>query len=105
MARFPWWCAVLASSATSPTNPRLSDLFVFNDIDLKRVEGSSALIGERTSSTPFEFHLGTAQRRPNCRARIRDGLVDQRQSPRLRFTPSRMSLRTHSKPPERASSP
>ena len=44
------------------------DLFVFNDIDLKRVEGSSALIGERTSSTPFEFHLGTAQRRPNCRA-------------------------------------
>jgi len=25
------------------------DLFVFNDIDLKRVEGSSALIGERTS--------------------------------------------------------
>jgi poly(hydroxyalkanoate) depolymerase family esterase len=46
------------------------DLFVFNDIDLKRVEGSSALIGERTSSTPFEFHLGTAQRRPNCRARI-----------------------------------
>ena len=33
------------------------------------MEGSSALIGERTSSTPFEFHLGTAQRRPNCRAR------------------------------------
>src|SRR5216683_7135399 len=48
-------------------------LFVFRDIDMKRVEGSSALIGERTSSTPLEFHLGTAQCRPNCRARIGDG--------------------------------
>ncbi len=27
--------------------------FVFNHIDMKRVEGSSALIGEHTSSTPF----------------------------------------------------
>jgi hypothetical protein len=26
---------------------------VFNDMDLKRVEGSFALIGEHTSSTPF----------------------------------------------------
>jgi hypothetical protein len=26
---------------------------VFNDIDLKRVEGSSALIGEHISPTPF----------------------------------------------------
>ena len=42
--------------------------FVFNDIDLKRVQRSSALIGEHTSSTPFKFHLGTARRRPNCRA-------------------------------------
>ena len=42
----------------------------FKDIDMKRAEESSALIGERTSSTPLNFALGTAQRRPNCRARI-----------------------------------
>ena len=50
-----------------PTKPRLSaptqratkekTYFVFNDIDLKRAEGSSALIGEQSSSTPFKFHL------------------------------------------------
>ena len=45
-------------------------LLVFKDIDMKRAEESSALIGERTSSTPLNFALGTAQRRPNCRARI-----------------------------------
>jgi len=44
------------------------DFLVFNDIDLKRVEGSSALIGEPHQPVPFEFHFGTAQRRPNCRA-------------------------------------
>jgi hypothetical protein len=44
-------------------------LLVFNGIQMRRMEGSSALIGEHTSSTPFEFHPGTAQRRPNCRAR------------------------------------
>ncbi len=37
---------------------------------MRRAEESSALIGERTSSTPLNFALGTAQRRPNCRARI-----------------------------------
>src|SRR5260370_26183579 len=42
-------------------------LLVFKDIDMKRAEESSALIGERTSSTPLNFALGTAQRRPNCR--------------------------------------
>ncbi len=57
---------------TTPTQrtTKAKTYFVFNDIDLKRVEGSSALIGEHTSSTPFRFHLGAAQRRPNCRARI-----------------------------------
>jgi hypothetical protein len=45
-------------------------LFVLNDIDMKRTEGSSALIGEPHQPAPFEFHLGAAQRRPNCRARI-----------------------------------
>ena len=48
-------------------------LLVFKDIDMKRGEESSALIGERTSSTSLEFRLGTAQRRPNCRARIITG--------------------------------
>jgi hypothetical protein len=47
-----------------------SNLLVFKDIDMKRAEEASALIGERTSSTPLNFALGTAQRRPNCRARI-----------------------------------
>src|SRR5713101_1420458 len=45
-------------------------LLAFKDIDMRRAEESSALIGERTSSTPLNFALGTAQRRPNCRARI-----------------------------------
>ena len=44
---------------------------------MKRAEESSALIGERTSSTPLNFALGTAQRRPNCRARIGGARVDE----------------------------
>jgi hypothetical protein len=44
---------------------------------MKRAEESSALIGERTSSTSLEFRLGTAQRRPNCRARIGGARVEQ----------------------------
>src|SRR6266849_3089264 len=42
---------------TTPTQrtTREKTYFVFNDIDLKRVEGSSALIGEHTSSTPFQI--------------------------------------------------
>jgi len=40
---------------TTPTQRTTKEktYFVFNDIDLKRVRGSSALIGEHTSSTPF----------------------------------------------------
>jgi len=40
---------------TTPTQRTTKEktYFVFNDIDLKRVQGSSALIGEHTSSTPF----------------------------------------------------
>src|SRR5216684_1128993 len=34
-------------------------LLVFKDIDTTRAEESSALIGERTSSTSLEFRLGT----------------------------------------------
>ena len=39
---------------TTPTQRTTKEktYFVFNDIDLKRVQGSSALIGEHTSSTP-----------------------------------------------------
>src|SRR5229473_6371311 len=42
---------------TTPTQRTTKEktYFVFNDIDLKRVEGSSALIGEHTSSTPFQI--------------------------------------------------
>jgi len=54
-------------------------LLVFKDIDMTRAEESSALIGERTSSTSLEFRLGTAQRRPNCRARI--GAFDKTANP------------------------
>src|SRR5713101_3898138 len=52
-------------------------LLAFKDIDMKRAEESLALIGERTSSTPLNFALGTAQRRPNCRARILSRGLDQ----------------------------
>ncbi len=40
---------------TTPTQRTTKEktYFVFNDIDLKRVQGSSALIGAHTSSTPF----------------------------------------------------
>ena len=52
-------------------------LLAFKDIDMRRAEESLALIGERTSSTPLNFALGTAQRRPNCRARILSRGLDQ----------------------------
>jgi hypothetical protein len=45
---------------TTPTQRTTKEkTYLFSIIDLKRVEGSSALIGEPHQPVPFEFHLGT----------------------------------------------
>src|SRR5712671_2222874 len=48
----------------------LENTYLFQRYRDEAGRGVFYLIGEPHQLTPFEFHLGTAQRRPNCRARI-----------------------------------